>query len=137
MLFQLTCKVVSVAGIGHRQMPWQEALGQLNYTTMKLGKQVGFSAGSTMMGNLGQGHACCDVQMWIEMLAFCTQGDTGLNVSSGTLRLELTAFTVWCAGNYVAANSVNDIFPALNRPEILGDSQCILKYRVQRVQHRG
>ncbi|CAE7895966.1 Fras1 [Symbiodinium necroappetens] len=74
-------EVVSVAGIGHRQMPWQEALGQLNYTTMKLGKQVGFSAGSTMMGNLGQ-------------------------------------------GNYVAANSVNDIFPALNRPEI--DSSTIM-----------
>ncbi|CAE7350317.1 fpaA [Symbiodinium sp. CCMP2456] len=74
-------EVVSVAGIGHRQMPWQEALGQLNYTTMKLGKQVGFSAGSTMMGNLGQ-------------------------------------------GNYVAANSVNDIFPALNRPEL--DSSTIM-----------
>jgi len=72
---------VSVAGIGHRQMPWQEALGQLNYTTMKLSKQVGFSAGSTMMGNLGQ-------------------------------------------GNYVAANAVNDIFPALNRPEI--DSSTIM-----------
>ena len=51
------CKVVSVADLGPRHMPWQEALGRLNYTTMKLGKFVGFSAGSTMTGNLGQGLA--------------------------------------------------------------------------------
>ena len=48
-------EVTSVAGLGPRQMPWQEAVGRLNYTTMKLGKFVGFSAGSTMTGNLGQG----------------------------------------------------------------------------------
>ncbi|CAK9031862.1 unnamed protein product, partial [Durusdinium trenchii] len=36
--------------------PRQLQSGPIAYTTMKLMKVVGFSAGSTMMGNLGQGN---------------------------------------------------------------------------------
>jgi len=48
-------EVVSTAELGPRHVPFPVA-GGLAYTTMKLAKFVGFSAGSTMTGNLGQGN---------------------------------------------------------------------------------
>lgn len=57
-LTQVPWRKVEMAPDGPRQ-PLME---NIHYTTMKLSKVVGFSAGSTMMGNLGQGPAVFKAQ---------------------------------------------------------------------------